>query len=72
MTALHMANNNSDKSANDSQEVLFDKRALLYDEECLPEAGKTPTKPAQRANLAAAVDGDKEDLRTNNTPSQEL
>ena len=73
MTALRtLANNNSDKSANDSQEVLFDKRALLYDEISLHEACKAPTKSVQGANLAAAVDGGKGDVGTNNTPIQGL
>ena len=52
MIMLRMANNNSDKNANDTQEVLFDERALLYDEESHPEAGKTPTKLIQGADLA--------------------
>ena len=38
-----MANiNHSDKSVNSLQKVIFDEKALLYDEESLPEAGKTP------------------------------
>ena len=61
-------------SANDSQKVLFDKNALLYDKESLPEAGKTLTKPVQGADLAAAVDEGKRDLHvsTNDAPSQGL
>ena len=71
VTVLRMANNNSDKSANDTQEVHFE-RALLYDEESLPEAGKTPTKPIQGADLAVTVDRDKGDLGSNSMPSQGL
>ena len=65
-----MATFESDKSANDSLEALFDERALLYDEESLPEAGKTPTTPVQGADLAAAVDGGKGDLGLNSSPAR--
>ena len=67
-----MATFESDKSANDSLEALFDERALLYDVESLPEAGKTPTTPVQGADLAAAVDGGKGDLGLNSMPGQGL
>ena len=67
-----MANIESDKSANNSLEALFDESALLYDEESLPEAGKTPTTPVQEADLAVTVDGDEGDSGPNSTPSQGL
>ena len=51
--------NEIDKSVNDSLEALFDEGALLYYDETLPEAGKTPTTPVQGAHLAATVDGGK-------------
>ena len=55
--------NHSDKSVNSLQKVIFDEKALLYDEECLPEAGKKATctcsKPVQGVGLAAGVDGGK-------------
>ena len=55
---LVMASNERGKSANASLEALldkalFDEEALLYDDESLPESGKTPTTPVQRADLAA-------------------
>ena len=60
-------------SVNDSLEVFFDKRALLYDEDSLlnrslPEAVKTPTKPLHGADLAAAVDGGKGGLGPKSMP----
>ena len=64
--------NQSDKSAKDSQEALFNEMALLYDDKPLPEAGKTPTTPIQGADLAAAVDGGNGDLGPNSMPSQGL
>ena len=70
---LRMANG-TNKGANSSLEVLFDKSALLYDddlpmEQSLSEASKTPTKPLQ-ADLAATVEGDDGELGPNSTPIQ--
>ena len=64
--------NRSDKSVNNSLVALFDERTLLYDEESLPEAGKTPNTPVQGVNLAARVVGGKGDVGPNSTPRQGL
>ena len=70
-----MANlNHCDKSVNSSQKVIFDDKALLYNEESLPEAGKIPTcsKLVQGEDLVAGVDESKGDLGINSMPSEGL
>ena len=57
---------------NDLLEAFFYERALLYDEESLPVAGKTPPTSVQGADLATTVEGGKGDLGPNSTPSQGL
>ena len=45
------------KSANDSQEVLFLTRGHTYDEESLPDAGKTSTKPVHAGSVYGGRSG---------------